>query len=167
MKKSIHLVLLAFVFVTVAAPVSAMHHGESAADKDGMKMDKKMDMEHDSMEGMTDQMIMLGKATDNGVTAKAHIMDIAAKMAEAGKTETHHIMTAFEDATGAQLQPKVIAVKVVSPSGVKSKPTKMMGMDGLYGANVTLTEKGAYTFDVATKMTDGAKHRYQFTYTVE
>jgi hypothetical protein len=42
-----------------------------------------------------------------------------------------------------------------------------MGMEGHFGADIVLPEKGEYHFKVGTKLADGQKREYHFHHTVE
>lgn len=137
---------------------SAMSHDEHA----GHKMDHG---DHDSM-AMKGGMIMLGEQEKDGVKADLHMKDVSEKMAEMGMEITHHFMIALTDAkTGKNLEKGVVAVKITDPSGNEGKATKLIGMQGHFGVDVTLKEKGEYHFHVATKMEDGKTRKFHTSYT--
>lgn len=165
------LVLLAALFLATL-PLSAlgMSHEKSQMEHGSMK-----GMEHGSMKGMDhdkmmmdENMIMVGEQTEEGVKAMAHLKDVGEAMAEMGMKQTHHFMVMFMDTEhGKPIEEGLVAVKITTPSGETGKPVKLMGMQGHFGADVTLAEKGKYEFEVGTKVKDGKKRQYQFHYTVE
>jgi len=97
----------------------------------------------------------------------AHLKDVKAALAKMGMTETHHFMAAFVDKTGKQITEGTVAVKIVSPAGKEAEPIKLMGMEGHFGADITLAEKGKYLFKVGTQLPDGKKRQYEFKYEVK
>jgi hypothetical protein len=145
----------------------------AAGAMEGMKHDKMEKMEHGSMEGMKHEgmkmegMIMLGEETEEGVKAMAHLNDVKEAMAKMGMKETHHFMVAFVDAAGKPVTEGTVAVKIKNPAGKEGNAIKLMGMEGHFGADIVLPEKGEYHFKVGTKLADGKKREYHFHYTVE
>lgn len=164
MKKKMIVMFAALFALSAPMAAFAMEHGG-----DG----KKEMMDHGSMEEMDDDkmmenMIMLGKQTEKGVKAAAHLKDVKEAMAEAGMEETHHFMVNFVDVeSGEPIETGLVAVKIKGPSGSGGKPVKLMGMQGHFGADISLTEKGTYEFQVGTKLKDGTKRRYSFDYEVK
>ncbi len=144
-------------------------HGEKMNHSDGHKMDHgKMDhkgMGHDGME-MHGDMVMLGSEVKKGVKARVHIKDVSEAMAKMNMEQTHHLMVSFvKDNNGAEgmaIEKGTVAVKVESPSGAKSDPIEMIGMEGHFGADLALKEKGMYHFKIGTKLEDGVKRQYHF-----
>jgi hypothetical protein len=144
----------------------------AAGAMEGMKHDKMEKMEHGSMKGMEhgkmmEGMIMLGEETEEGVKAMAHLNDVKEAMAKMGMKETHHFMVAFVDAAGKPVTEGTVAVKIKNPAGKEGKAIKLMGMEGHFGADIVLPEKGEYHFKVGTKLADGQKREYHFHHTVE
>jgi hypothetical protein len=145
----------------------------AAGAMEGMKHDKMEKMEHGSMEGMKHEgmkmegMIMLGEETEEGVKAMAHLNDVKEAMAKMGMKETHHFMVAFVDAAGKPVTEGTVAVKIKNPAGKEGNAIKLMGMEGHFGADIVLPEKGEYHFKVGTKLADGQKREYHFHHTVE
>jgi hypothetical protein len=169
MKRQICLLLT--LILALATPVLAMNH-DAAHDSKGMDQDSMKSMNHDTMDhdmsghggmSMEGHMMMLGNMEVEGVTAMAHLNDVHEAMAKAGMAKTHHLMIAFEGAKG-KIEQGAVAVKVTDPSGKTSSPTMLMGMQGHFGVDLELREKGTYTFDVGTKLADGKKRQYTFTY---
>jgi hypothetical protein len=149
-------VLMAAFFVCVLPLVvsAAMHeHGEHGK-MEGMKMEKGM--------------VMLGDQTVEGVKAMAHLNDVKEAMAKMGMKETHHFMVMFMDTkTGKPITEGTVAVKIESPAGKEGDPVKLMGMEGHFGADIVLSEKGDYEFKVGTKLPDGQKRQYEFKYSIK
>lgn len=141
---------------------AGMDHGK----KTGHDMDK-MDhgkMDHGSGMAMGGDMIMLQDVEVDGVMASGHLMDVKEKMAEHGMSMTHHFMIGFMNSEGEGIDKGQVAVKVESPDGKVSKANKLMGMDGQFGADVTLDQKGMYKFMVGTKLSDGKKRMFHMHY---
>ncbi len=125
-------------------------------------------MDHSQMEGMDGGMVMLGNQTVDGVKAMAHLKDIHEAMAKMGMDKTNHLMVMFMDTkTGQPISEGTAAVKIKDPSGKVSGPIMLMGMPGGFGADITLPEKGAYTFEVGSKLADGQVRKYDFNYTLK
>jgi len=159
--------LLAALFLLslplAAGAMEGMKHGDH---------DKTEKMEHGSMKGMEhgkmmEGMAMIGEETEEGVKAMAHLNDVKEAMAKMGMKETHHFMVAFVDAAGKPVTEGTVAMKIEDPSGKVSEPVMLMGMQGHFGADIVLAEKGEYHFNVGTKLADGQKRQYDFHYTVE
>ena len=155
MNKKLLQLISALIFLALAIGAQAMDHGAMAG------------MDHSSMEMGGDE-IMLPEATVDGVKAMAHLLDTSKAMAEAGMAMTHHLMITFTDiATGKTLDSGMVAVKVVDPAGKKTEAAQMMAMEGSFGADVALSEKGKYVFEVGTKLGQGEKRRFLFDYMVK
>lgn len=124
------------------------------------------DMDHGSMSGMDmgGEMIMLHDQEVDGIMASAHLMDVKAKMAEHGMSMTHHIMVGFMDENGETISEGQVAVKVKSPDGNVGKATRMMGMSGQFGVDITVDQKGQYEFLIGTKLADGKKRTFTFSF---
>lgn len=170
LKLLLTLSLMALLSLTTQA--LAMDHGSSPKDMDkGMdhgSMNKSMDHGKDGHMGMNMEghMMMLGTAEVDGVTAMAHLNDVHEAMAKAGMAKTHHLMIAFEGAQG-KIEKGAVAVKVTRPDGTTEKPAMLMGMQGHFGVDLELKEKGTYTFEVGTKLADGKKRQFTFSHEVK
>ena len=150
MKKNLLHLISALFFLVMAAGAQAMDHSTMA----GMEM--------------TGNDIMLPAATVNGVKAMAQLRDTSKAMAAAGMAMTHHFMITFTDAaTGKPIDTGVVAVKVIDPAGKKTEAAKMMAMEGSFGADVALSQKGKYMFEVGTKLGNGEKRQFRFEYMVK
>ena len=112
--------------------------------------------------------IMLQDASEAGVTARAHLKDIKEAMAKLGMSATNHFMVMFTDQkSGAQIKGGLVALKITDPHGKVSEPVHLMPMDGAFGADITLPDKGRYQLEIGTKLQDGQKRKFHFTYTVK
>ena len=137
---------------------------------EGMDHSKMEGMDHSKMEGMDHSgmsmdgdMAMLGSLVVDGVKASAHVKDVSKAMAKMGMAQTHHLMVNFVgEKNGAAIGKGVVAVKIKNPDESEVKPVKMMGMDGHFGADLVLQEKGVYHFYVGTKLEDGVKRQFHF-----
>jgi hypothetical protein len=122
---------------------------------------------HMGME-MSSEMEMLGTSTQDGVKAMAHISDTSEAMAAAGMKQTHHLMVAFEDvATMAAIDSGRVAVRIVTPGGRTLPAIPLQGMDGAFGGDVELSEKGIYTLQVGSQMHDNKARQFEFQYHVK
>lgn len=159
----------------------AMHHSGShsghgsktkaASGHDAHQMKKTSEAGHTGGHmgmAMTDDMEMLGTKTLDGVKAMAHISDTSEAMAAAGMKQTHHLMVAFEDAsTQVAIDSGRVAVRIVTPGGQTLPAIPLPGMDGAFGGDVELSEKGTYTLQVGTQVHDNKARQYEFKYEVK
>lgn len=123
-----------------------------------------MNHEQGSM-AMNGEMIMLGAEVKNGVKGMAHLKDVSAAMTKMGMTTTHHLMMMFSNVqSGQSMEQGSVAVKVTTPSGQQLKALKLIGMQGHFGADVTLDETGIYQLSIGTRLDDGKKRIYTFSY---
>ncbi|WP_305045592.1 hypothetical protein [Geoalkalibacter sp.] len=130
-------------------------HDEPAAKKTGAKDDH----------AAHGDMIELGSAAQHGVKAGAHLSDVAEAMAKAGMPHTHHFMVEFiDEKSGELIEEGTVAVKIRNPAGEESAPLRLEGMDGHFGADIILDQKGTYEFTVGTALIDGVKRQYEFKY---
>ena len=174
MNKKFTFVLL---FCTLSLPLTALAATHEPADMKGMDHGSMSSgaMDHGSMAGMDHgsmamkgDMIMLGEDTESGVKAMAHLKDVGAAMSKMGMDTTHHLMVMFADAkSGNPIEEGSAAVKITGPDGKTGEPVKLMGMGGHFGADVTLKQKGEYTFEVGSKLADGQKRTFEFKQTLK
>lgn len=103
----------------------------------------------------------------DGVKATFEVLDIKAKMKEMGMKETHHIMVVFTDAkSDKKLSEGDVKVKVMAPD--KSEQTKdLMGMEGGFGSDFILAQKGKYGVMCKFQLKDGKVRSAKFWYTVK
>lgn len=156
--KKLNVILVALFLLGLPLTAGAMshekrEHGKTHQDHAGMKMEAGM--------------VMLGEETAEGVKAMAHLNDVKAAMAKIGMQETHHFMAAFVDAAGNQITEGTVALKIVDPDGKESAPVKLVGMDGHFGADIVLSAKGKYRFNVGTRLPDGQNRQYEFEYSIK
>lgn len=160
MKKMV--LVLAAASLALSAPLTsfAVDHGA-------------MQMKHgsDSMAMDDDGGMQMGKPTHetvtDGVKASFHFIDIKAKMKARGMKETNHIMVMFTDAkTGKMLPEGEVKIKVMAPD--KSEQVKeLMGMNGGFGSDFTLAQKGKYGIMAKFKLADGKVRSVKFWYHVK
>ena len=124
--------------------------------------------DHEGMQMMNTDSIMLGEETVDNVKAMAHLNDVGEALAKMGKKENYHFMVMFSDAvTNGAIDQGTVAMKITGPVGQAGSPIPLMGMGGHFGADVGLTEKGEYRFTVGSKLVDGKKRQFEFTFTVK
>lgn len=150
-------ILFAALFALAAPVVSfaAMDHGA-------------MKMEHDSHKGdVAHEEVVDGvKATFRVMSMKEHMKAMKMEMPKEMK-ETHHIAVEFKDAkTGKALTDGEVRIKVQNPD--KSDQAKdLMGMEGHFGADFDLSEKGKYGVMCKFQLKDGKTRSAKFWYTVK
>ena len=126
--------------------------------------------DHAAMGGhaMMNGMVMLGEVTQDGVKAMAHIADVGAAMAKAGRKENFHLMVMFSDAAGKPLSQGTVALRITAPGSDKpGEPLALMPMGGQFGSDLALAAKGKYRFEVGTKLADGIKRQFVFIHEVK
>lgn len=173
--------LLVVMFAVFSLPMSAVaaeqEMGAMKHQHEMMEGTEHESMEHqmEGMEGMEHEgmmvhgaMIILGNATDKGVVAMAHIQDVRDVMAQMGMDSTHHFMVVFVDeVTGEEIEAGTVAIKIVDPYGKVSEPIELMAMQGHFGADVSLKTQGRYKIKVGTKLSDGEKRQFEFSYSLK
>jgi hypothetical protein len=163
-------VALSLLLVTAGFSM-AMNHGGGHSGHGSQEMKTTSESGHGGghmgME-MSSEMEMLGATTLDGVKAMAHISDTREAMAAAGMKQTHHLMVAFEDAaTMAVIDSGRVAVRIVTPGGQTLPAISLQGMDGAFGGDVELSEKGIYTLQVGSQMHDNKARQFEFQYHVK
>lgn len=155
MKKALFISCLV-AFLTLPGVVFAMDHSMAG-------------MDHGSMAGMDHkEMATVGEQVVDGVKAVVHLKDVKATMAKMGMKETHHFMILFSNAKdGKAITEGGVAVKIKGPDGVESSAIKLMGMQGHFGADVVIEQKGAYVFTIGTQLADGVKRQFELKYEVK
>ena len=153
------------IFAVLALPLAAvaqtnMDHSQHAMPQHG---------DHGSMPMARTKTIMLGEQTVEGVQGMAHLNDVGAVMAQMGKKENYHFMMMFSDAkTGAAIEQGTVAVKITGPQiGQAGEAIPLLGMGNHFGADITLPAKGEYHFQVGSKLADGSKRQFHFSYEVK
>jgi len=154
-KQTFILILMAIMMIPVnAMAMKSMNH--SGVDHSKMNQGEGMSMGGDTA--------MLEDTKVDGVTASAHMMDIKVKMAEHGMSQTHHFMVGFMNEAKKMVSDGQIALKIESPDGKVSNAIKLIGMNGQFGADITLDQQGMYHFKVGTKLADGNKRMFHMHY---
>lgn len=155
----------AFVF-SLALEVRAMQHTEHEGH--GTKTEKTETMDPHSGHGsamIPADVVDLGTVTEKGVKATGHLNDVTEIMANMGMPQTHHLMVMFSDEkSGQPIVKGTVAVKIRNQAGVESSPIRLEGMEGHFGADIMLEQKGLYEFNIGTALIDGVKRQYQFKY---
>lgn len=145
----------------------AMSHGGSSHDH-GAKNEKKMDHSAHGAHGDHGEMIMIGDLTVDGVKGAAHLNDVGEAMKKAGMDATHHLMVMFMDVkTGKPITEGRAAAKITAPDGTTGNAVRLIGMEGHFGADIALKQKGEYTFEVGTKLPDGKSRQFTFKHAVK
>ena len=149
MKRQIFVLMLAVLLTIPAAgfAMKEMDHGDMKS------------MDHQGM-AMGGKMMMLQTDEVDGVKGMAHLKDVHEAMAKMGMKQTHHLMIAFEDGAGNTIDSGTVAVKIEAPDGTVSEAIPMMGMQGHFGVDVSLEQKGMYHFRIGTKLADGQKRMF-------
>jgi len=162
MKRTV-LILTVLSFLTLPA----MTIGQAQSDHSQHAMPSQG--EHGSMEMGHTKSITLGEQTVEGVKAMAHLNDVGAVMAQMGKEENYHFMVMFTDAkTGTAIEQGTVAVKITDPkTGQTGEALPLMGMGNHFGADVVLSGKGEYHFQVGSKLADGSKRQFHFSHTIQ
>ncbi len=149
----------------LSAPVFAM---ENHADHDMAGMNDNSKQKPEGMGHDQSGMIMLGEEVQNGVKAMFHLMPIDSKDMPTGNESTHHLMVILADVeTGKLVEGGTVAVKITSPAEKESAPLRLTGMQGHFGADVTLDQPGIWHFRFATKLADGKVRHYHSHHVVK
>lgn len=155
------LIVALFTFALPLAATAAEMQGQGGT----VSMEHKT--EHGEHAEMLGGMLMLGEQTVDGVKAMAHLKDVKAAMARMGRKETHHFMVAFVDtATGKQISYGAAVLRIKSPSGQEGEAVRLMSMEGYFGADITLAEKGRYTFTLGTKVAGEKRRQFEFRHEI-
>lgn len=170
MKKSIKLtVFISLILLMLMVGLSfAMRHGSDHSGHGSSAPAASGHGEGHMGMTMTAGMEMLGTKTLEGVKAMAHISDISEAMAAAGMKQTHHLMVAFEDtAKMSAIDTGRVAVRILTPGGQTLPAVPLQGMEGAFGGDIELSEKGKYSLQVGTQLADGKTRQFSFDYEVK
>jgi len=150
--------VLIAALIALSAPMASFAMDHEGHDHGSMKMDHG---------GMMSMGKLAHEEVVDGVKVTFEVLDIKAKMKEMGMKETHHIMVVFTDAkSGKKLSEGDVKVKVLGPD--KSEQAKdLMGMEGGFGADFTMPQKGKYGVMCKFKLADGKVRSAKFWYTVK
>ncbi len=165
MKKLKLITILLMVLVTAPLVASAMSHQDHAAHDHDSSQTEQAGHNGMSSDGA---MMIVGSMVSKGVKGMAHLKDVSAAMADLGMKTTHHFMIAFiDETTGELIESGTVALKITNPDAKVGDPIPLMGMDGHFGADVTLDMPGEYHFRLGTELADGIKRKYHFHHVVE
>jgi hypothetical protein len=115
-----------------------------------------------------EEMVLVGEKVVEGVRGEAHLNDVEAEMKKVGMPMTHHFMIAFEDHMSHEaITEGRVALRVTNPDGNTGNPVRLIGMDGHFGADITLHQKGDYVFEVGSSLPDGKTRQFEFTYALD
>ena len=141
------------------------HHGEMKHDDHSSSHDAQGGHDGMSADGL---MMIVGSMSSKGVKGMAHLKDVSVTMADMGMKTTHHFMIAFiDETTGELIESGAVALKITNPDAKVGEPIPLMGMDGHFGADVTLDMPGEYHFKLGTKLADGTKRKYHFHHVIK
>ena len=159
------LTVLIAAALALSAPMAAFAGEHDAMDHGSMKMehgDHMMDKGNVAHEEVLDGV----KATFKIVSMKERMKGMKMDM-PAGMKETHHLMVELKDAkSGKPLTEGEVKVKVQAPD--KSAQAKeLMGMEGHFGADFDLSQKGKYGVMCKFQLKDGKVRSAKFWYTVK
>lgn len=156
MKKMI-LTVAAILALTAPVAIAADHGGHGGHDKG-----------HGGHQGdIAHQEVVDGvKATFKIMSMKEHMKAMDMEMPK-GMKETHHIAVEFKDAkSGKALTSGEVKVKLQNVD--KSEQTKdLIGMQGHFGADFDLSQKGKYGVMCKFQLKDGKTRSAKFWYTVK
>jgi hypothetical protein len=153
--------ILAVATFALSAPIWA----SAAEHMDHMNMEH---MDHGAMKaGVAHEEVVDGvKATFKVTTMKEAMKHMKMEMPE-GMKETHHISVSFTDPkTGKAITEGQVKVKVLAPD--KTEQTKeLMAMQGHFGGDFVMTQKGKYGIMSKFVVKDGKTRSAKFWYTVK
>lgn len=135
-------------FLLVAGPVFGIT---------GNRLEQWQPKELSELPGMSSAGVkfMLGTSEVNGVKSVAYLNDVRQQMAKFGLKQTHHIMVFFNAVdSGKAIETGTVKVVVVRPDGKVANTVDLLAMDGGFGADITLAQKGNYRFEVRTLLVD-------------
>jgi hypothetical protein len=156
------LIVALFIFALPVAATAAEMQGQVGTESMVQKS------EHGEHAEMMRGMFMLGEQTVDGVKAMAHLQDVKVAMVRMGRKETHHFMVAFAGtATGEQITSGAVVLRINTPSGQEGEAVRLMAMEGYFGADITLAEKGAHTFTLDTKVGGPKRRQFEFKHEIK
>lgn len=163
--------LFTFALPLVGAAAEMHEHDKTESMEQKMEHGAMPGTEHGEHGKMMEGMLMLGEQTVDGVKAMAHLQDVKAAMAKMERKErkeTHHFMVAFVDTvTGSQIAYGSVVLSIKSPSGQEGEAVRLMAMEGYFGADITLAEKGDYTFTLGTRVGGPKRRQFEFKHEVK
>ncbi|MBE0599608.1 MAG: hypothetical protein IH614_20400 [Desulfuromonadales bacterium] len=163
MKRTMIALLTATLVATLPLAAMAQDHGSHGNHDKKKEHAMHSQADHGSAH---DSMIQIGEQTIDGVEGMAHLNDIGEAMAKMKMKETHHFIMMFMGKDGA-IETGTAAAKIVDPAGKEGEAIRLVAMDGHFGADIVLPEKGDYLFKVGTRLPDGKTRQYEFRYTLK
>ncbi len=158
MKKAMAVLIAVALLGMLPLQAMAMHHNKKSGHGHGHGHDK----------AGHEEMVLIGEKTIDGVRGEAHLNDVKEAMKKAGMPMTHHFMILFENsATKEAITEGRVALRVTGPDGNTGNPVRLIGMDGHFGADITLEHKGEYAFEVGSRLPDDKNRQFEFTYVLE
>ena len=125
-------------------------------------------MNMSGMDMKSGKQIMLPTAVSDGVSAMAHLKDIKEAMSKMGMDATNHFMIMFTNQISKEkMSEGTVALKIIRPNGHTDKPIKLMSMSDAFGTDISINDKGTYTFVVGTRLSDAKKRIFTFKYTLK
>jgi uncharacterized protein involved in copper resistance len=164
--------LLTAALVAVLPLAAAAQHDHGAKKKMDQSTQEKKKMDHGAHTSADyvdahKNMVVVGAQTVKGVKGEAHLNDVREAMARLKMKETHHFMVMLMDEKGTHIEEGTAAVKITGPEGKESDAIRLVAMDGHFGADIVLAQKGKYTFNVGTRLADGQTRQFEFTHTLQ
>ena len=158
--------LIAGAALLATTSLAMEHHSghDMSGTMDHGKMKQINGMDHGKADGMAHgqgEMIILGEEVQDGIKAMVHLMPIDRRIMQTEHPTTHHLMVMFNDVqTGQAIDDGIVAVKIGSPDGNEAAPIRLIGMQGHFGADVTMDQTGIWHFRIATKLNDDKVRKY-------
>ena len=155
------------LFVLLVAAATAASSLAMSHEEDGKQMEHGTDhaaMKHGNMSDMQSLGECMRDDVHSTASIKAYPAGTIASMAKMGMDATHHFMIFFTDMAGSEIKDGLVAVKVTNPAGETSAPVKLMSMGAGFGADIVMPEKGEYQLEVGTKLADGKKRVFEYSY---
>jgi hypothetical protein len=158
MKKMTVLIAALFALAAPLVSLAAMDHSDHGS----------MDMGHGGHQGdvASTEVVDGVKATFKVMSMQEHMKAMKMELPK-GMKETHHLAVEFQDVkTGKALTEGEVKVKVQGPDKVE-QTKELMGMQGHFGADFDLSQKGKYGVMCKFKLIDGKVRNAKFWYTVK
>lgn len=142
------------LFILFAGPVLGFQKGQP---------EQLRPKELSELPGMspTGSKYMLGATEVRGVKSVAYLNDVRNLMTKYGLQHTHHIMVSFEETgTGHMLISGSVELTVIGPAGSIVVKEKLFAMEGSFGTDIKLSQKGQYRFEIRTLLHDGVERLF-------
>lgn len=157
------LIVLAVVPSLTLAHCGSCDHQEKGGTKQAASHQGHGDHQGHGGMGAAGGIVELGSMSAKGIKGAAQIKDVRAAMAKMGMKTTHHFMVTFHDQkSGKLIESGTVAVKINDPDGVSTGPIELKGMQGHFGADVTLAKKGEYHFIIGARLSEGEPLQFHY-----